>query len=202
MQNGIIFCHSVVLRFCHLNGGVAQLGERLLCKQEVIGSIPFTSTRSEDGYRSSDIGTDGGEGGAPKGGCLSTRNSARRSHSRGARERLAGLLIERVKRRVVRDRGGRRLGRGCGAMPCMPGSVRLPEVSSGEKSCRVQRWTSFRRGSEEPVVGRPPDQVRGHRSTNHRRCLRLWSLAMGSYCWVRYGAKRRASGGCLGTERR
>jgi hypothetical protein len=27
-----------------LIGGVAQLGERLLCKQEVIGSIPFTST--------------------------------------------------------------------------------------------------------------------------------------------------------------
>ena len=26
------------------NGAVAQLGERLLCKQEVIGSIPFTST--------------------------------------------------------------------------------------------------------------------------------------------------------------
>ena len=26
-------------------GGVAQLGERLLCKQEVIGSIPFTSTK-------------------------------------------------------------------------------------------------------------------------------------------------------------
>ena len=28
-----------------LNGGVAQLGEHLLCKQGVIGSIPFTSTR-------------------------------------------------------------------------------------------------------------------------------------------------------------
>ena len=28
----------------HDIGGVAQLGERLLCKQEVIGSIPFTST--------------------------------------------------------------------------------------------------------------------------------------------------------------
>ena len=28
-------------------GGVAQLGERLLCKQEVIGSIPFTSTRTQ-----------------------------------------------------------------------------------------------------------------------------------------------------------
>ena len=25
-------------------GGVAQVGERLLCKQEVIGSSPFTST--------------------------------------------------------------------------------------------------------------------------------------------------------------
>ncbi len=28
-------------------GLVAQLGERLLCKQEVIGSIPFTSTTGE-----------------------------------------------------------------------------------------------------------------------------------------------------------
>jgi hypothetical protein len=26
------------------DGGIAQLGERLLCKQEVIGSIPFAST--------------------------------------------------------------------------------------------------------------------------------------------------------------
>ncbi len=31
------------------NGGVAQLGERLLCKQEVIGSIPFTSTTKRGG---------------------------------------------------------------------------------------------------------------------------------------------------------
>ena len=29
-------------------GAVAQLGERLLCKQEVIGSIPFSSTISID----------------------------------------------------------------------------------------------------------------------------------------------------------
>ena len=27
-------------------GGIAQLGERLLCKQEVVGSIPSASTRS------------------------------------------------------------------------------------------------------------------------------------------------------------
>ena len=30
-------------------GAVAQLGERLLCKQEVIGSIPFSSTRAAGG---------------------------------------------------------------------------------------------------------------------------------------------------------
>ena len=30
----------------YLDGAVAQLGERLLCKQEVIGSIPFSSTSS------------------------------------------------------------------------------------------------------------------------------------------------------------
>ena len=28
----------------YLNGAVAQLGERLLCKQEVVGSIPSSST--------------------------------------------------------------------------------------------------------------------------------------------------------------
>ena len=32
---------------CFLIGGVAQLGERLLCKQEVIGSNPFTSTNRQ-----------------------------------------------------------------------------------------------------------------------------------------------------------
>ena len=31
--------------FWYLSGGVAQLGERLPCTQEVIGSNPFTSTR-------------------------------------------------------------------------------------------------------------------------------------------------------------
>ena len=42
------------------NGGVAQLGEHLLCKQGVIGSIPFTSTNDRDeGGRMKD------EGGGP-----------------------------------------------------------------------------------------------------------------------------------------
>ena len=34
-----------------MDGGVAQLGERLPCTQEVIGSIPFTSTTSGDRYQ-------------------------------------------------------------------------------------------------------------------------------------------------------
>ena len=35
---------SSVFRDVFVRGGVAQLGERLPCTQEVIGSIPFTST--------------------------------------------------------------------------------------------------------------------------------------------------------------
>ena len=31
---------------CRLNGALAQLGEHLLCKQRVIGSIPIGSTKS------------------------------------------------------------------------------------------------------------------------------------------------------------
>ena len=37
---------SSPVRPTSLSGGVAQLGERLPCSQEVIGSIPFTSTRN------------------------------------------------------------------------------------------------------------------------------------------------------------
>ena len=33
----------------HINGGVAQLGEHLPCKQGVKGSIPFISTKDEHG---------------------------------------------------------------------------------------------------------------------------------------------------------
>jgi hypothetical protein len=35
------------LLIADLQGAVAQLGERLLCKQEVTGSIPVSSTRSQ-----------------------------------------------------------------------------------------------------------------------------------------------------------
>ena len=51
--------------FCFLTsvfwpGGVAQLGERLLCKQEVIGSIPFTSTMGTSTMGTSTMGVRGG----------------------------------------------------------------------------------------------------------------------------------------------
>ena len=39
-------CCSLSSDLRPLIGAVAQLGERLLCKQEVIGSIPFSSTRA------------------------------------------------------------------------------------------------------------------------------------------------------------
>ena len=34
-----------------IRGAIAQLGERLLCKQEVIGSIPIGSTSNRPGIR-------------------------------------------------------------------------------------------------------------------------------------------------------
>ena len=37
-----------------LHGGVAQLGEHLLCKQGVIGSIPFISTNYEVNRKNQD----------------------------------------------------------------------------------------------------------------------------------------------------
>ena len=37
------------------DGGIAQLGERLLCKQEVIGSIPFASTTHQVVCKSSTL---------------------------------------------------------------------------------------------------------------------------------------------------
>ncbi len=43
-QPGLVIQIELVIKF----GGVAQLGEHLLCKQRVMGSSPFTSTsRSE-----------------------------------------------------------------------------------------------------------------------------------------------------------
>ena len=36
-------------------GAIAQLGERLLCKQEVVGSIPSGSTKHLPVYKSADL---------------------------------------------------------------------------------------------------------------------------------------------------
>ena len=63
-------------------GGVAQLGERLLCKQEVIGSIPFTSTTPQCAKRI--VGPDSGapelvEGCAARGARQATGAQLRRT---------------------------------------------------------------------------------------------------------------------------
>ena len=50
MENGKYFQFSI-FNFTLRYGGVAQLGERLPCTQEVIGSIPFTSTMKRLGKR-------------------------------------------------------------------------------------------------------------------------------------------------------
>lgn len=55
-----MFCWVVLLGFPY--GGVAQLGERLLCKQEVVGSIPSASRawvcRHGMGFESGGMGWD------------------------------------------------------------------------------------------------------------------------------------------------
>ena len=47
---------SSVVRLLFSEGAIAQLGERVLCKHEVVGSIPSGSTiwRSDDGDRRTD----------------------------------------------------------------------------------------------------------------------------------------------------
>ena len=51
MSDDSFYLTSVVCHLTSESGAVAQLGERLLCKQEVIGSIPFSSTRRARGAR-------------------------------------------------------------------------------------------------------------------------------------------------------
>ncbi len=44
-ERGLALFAEIQLLESGPRGGVAQLGERLLCKQEVVGSIPITSTK-------------------------------------------------------------------------------------------------------------------------------------------------------------
>jgi hypothetical protein len=68
------------------------LGERLLCKQEVDGSIPFTSTTpSAAGDRLS------AAGGRPQGGGHRGRAASDREKP-GFAGRVAGSVFDRVKR--------------------------------------------------------------------------------------------------------
>ena len=76
------FCF-LISDFCHLDGGVAQLGEHLLCKQGVVGSSPITSTLS--GIRETGIGT-----------CVATRREEEIAGG-SSLGRAAGLLMDNRK---------------------------------------------------------------------------------------------------------
>ncbi len=62
----VVSVQSSVVRFVLMTevrrltpeGGLAQLGERLLCKQEVIGSIPLASTSSACSFQLSANGVE------------------------------------------------------------------------------------------------------------------------------------------------
>ncbi len=41
---------SIFIPWCRTDGAVAQLGEHLLCKQGVVGSIPISSTKLPQQY--------------------------------------------------------------------------------------------------------------------------------------------------------
>ena len=67
-------------------GAIAQLGERLLCKQEVVGSIPSGSTRRRRRFDAADI-------------------NLVREKQKSARSRLkaaARVMSDIVKRRSIR----------------------------------------------------------------------------------------------------
>ena len=80
-DDGLRFYLSSVVRPLSSDGAIAQLGERLLCKQEVVGSIPSGSTRRLPTANSSFV-----------------RNSIRALSTC----RCARLLSDIVKRRSIR----------------------------------------------------------------------------------------------------
>ena len=136
------------------DGGVAQLGERLLCKQEVAGSIPTTSTyqRPEDGG--------------------SSGNREKLEFAGGGKPRA--LFIDMVKREYPAD--GRWRRRHPSSVLCRP--------SSGKKSVFMR--DRFHEG-----------RARGPGGICH-----LIPVLCPLVRVLRSSVEVRASGGCLGTERR
>jgi hypothetical protein len=180
------------------------LGERLLCKQEVIGSIPFTSTIRSPG---SATGRVAGSGGRRPDVWLTgiwRRPGWSRVRPGGVVRWRPGpgrVLIDRVKRICECDRGGRARDAGVSLWRDRP------------EQClhvrRRERGAGRRQGSR----GLPPGNRLQHRAgpvaDGVCRCARRFFRSVLAGCPVGGPAitlldraKTRASGGCLGTERR
>ena len=213
------------------------MGERLLCKQEVIGSIPFTSTdrtpedqgsarkdqipkTSRRKWRSSSDRRSLVAVLYPPASVIRPRHSGKTRFCPGVRGGRAGgsraggagvgmVLIDRVKRICECDRGGR-----------APGRRREPAHWDRPKKCLHARR---RAAGEEPAgaAGRGAPRAGGFGGSCGPGCDRglplcaavfrgvvlgwpagLWLCGGGSMTASADRAKRRASGGCLGTERR
>jgi hypothetical protein len=122
-------------------GGVAQLGERLLCKQEVIGSIPFTSTTDRTMPSNVRSKRDGGALGAREsaGGEARRRARALLCADRGEADLAIGhdahwrLIFDRVNREYLSSMIG------CGGGRDVSSSVGSGRSSVQEKSVFMRR---------------------------------------------------------------
>jgi hypothetical protein len=126
-------------------GGVAQLGERLLCKQEVIGSIPFTSTtdrtmRSNVRVKARQRRSCAARGEARR------RARARLSADRGEADLAIGhdarwrLIFDRVNREYLSSMIG------CGGAVTSVIRRQWPVVCSGEECLHARRVARGWRG--------------------------------------------------------
>ena len=148
------------------SGGVAQLGERLLCKQEVIGSIPFTSTRHLHHAKARGERTAG------------QRGSGTISSPEGQLDRRWRVLMDNCEEASCVTEAG---NRGRPKKPCQG----IPhKVSSERRVCRIHgscRWvwrSSANQGHLVDALALRGDEGRGTLRKARGRCER--SLIPGS----------------------
>ena len=113
-------------------GAIAQLGERLLCKQEVTGSIPVGSTSLIDFEASSDAP---GNGRVAREVCFGCSLKIRKKQGESGHLQTTGLIWVRdcinTKLRLSRPRLHQAQRETCGGAPCSKDAV-LTVIGSSE----------------------------------------------------------------------